>query len=229
MDRSELSFFLRQVDPIYVAKAYLNKSLKFPKNKIKLSDKILTPDLVVGDNYNSEVFEHTDKNGTKFKIITCNHENWVNETIKPKFICDWCRIEYISQEKNTQEKNEKHKMPVGIPIKIEQDENSKLYFHSVGEYCCFGCAYADLKTKYNTGFYYKNHIYSDSEGLLRYMNYLYTGSDELVASPYWKWHEKWEGKLSDKDFYGNNYSYTNVPNVIIKPAKTSFIRTEKYV
>ena len=231
---SELSFFLRQVDPLAVAKAYLNGTLLLPKEKVKFTTSTLTQDLVIGDNIDAPAYEYIDKNGSKLKIITGNHNNWTisNEIRKEKFICDWCRINYtippvppVSPE-GTGGTGGTGRSPVFLPIKIEKDEN-KIYFHGIGEYCCFECVYADLKTKSYAGFYYRNSVYSDSETLLKYMNHLFTNRENLTSSPHWKLHVKNGGPLTDKDYYNSEYSYGNVANVILKPAKITYIRSEK--
>ena len=180
---TDLNFFLRQVDPLLVAKSYISKTLFLPTEKFKFDDITLTQDLLIGQSPDSYAFEYTDKNGSKLKIITGNHSNWLAENKKENFICNWCRIKY----------NSITKIPLLLPVQIEKLDD-KLVFHGTGDYCCFECAYADLKTKCYSGFYYKDSIYSDSEGLLRYMYYLFTGRDNLIASPPWTEHINNEGK-----------------------------------
>jgi len=220
-----LSFFLKGVDPLQVAKDYVNKTLRFPTEKIKAPPPTLTQDLVVGNSHDDEVYEHTDKNGTKIRIITGNHNNWVSEGIdKDKFRCNWCRIEYLVSKKDVQAENSR--LPLLLPVKIERDDNI-LYFHGTGEYCCFGCAYAHLKTKTHTAIYYKESSYCDAETILRHMHYLFTGKETLVASPDWEKHVKNGGKLSDKDYYSSDHVYALIPGIIFRPAKVSYIRVEK--
>src|SRR5258708_717345 len=71
-----LEFFLKQVDPIKVAKEYLKGTLRLPPEKIKLSYQPLKPDIEYGDSYESMAYEYVDKNGKKNKIISTGHNEW---------------------------------------------------------------------------------------------------------------------------------------------------------
>jgi len=227
---ADLNFFLRQVDPLFVAKSYIAKTLLLPKEKFKFDDITLTQDLVVGNSPDSSAYEYIDKNGSKLRIITGNHLNWSSETLKENFVCHGCRIRYHIQGTKSALLSENLTKIVNcallLPVQIEKVDD-KLIFHGTGEYCCFECAFADLKTKCYTGFYYKDSVYSDSEGLLRYMYYLFTGKENLTASPPWTEHIDNGGNLPDKDFYNKNYTYGLLPNVILKHAKVAYIRSEK--
>ena len=209
MAEAELSFFLKQVDPLAVAKAYLNGTLKLPKEKFKFGVPTLTHDFVVGETIDSKIFEYIDKNGSRLRMISGNHDQYVNGQ-KDEFTCYWCRVKYSG------------KLALLLPVSIEKDENG-LYFHGTGEYCSFACAYAHLKTKTHVNFYYKDYAYCDAEGLLKFMHYLYTGNEHLVAAPDWTLRDT----LSEKDFYGSTNTYHLMPNVIMNPAKISFLRGEK--
>ena len=217
--QTERNFFLKQVDPVQVAEDYLSGKLKLPKDKIKFGNITITPDLDVGKDYNSPVYEIIDKNGESVRIITTDHDKWIagssSTTPTKKYICHWCRIQNEGES-------------VVIPVKIDRDVmTNKLIFYGTGSYCCFECAFADLKTKWYCNNFLRDALYSDSESLLRFMHYKYTDKEKLVASPNWVLHEKNGGALSDKDFFSDKTSYIPAPNIIINNIKTTYFQTNK--
>lgn len=207
-------FFLKQVDPIEVAEEYLSGKLRLPADKIKFDNIMITPDLELGKDYTSSIYEILDKNGETIRIITTDHDRWsgANSSDK-KYLCNWCRLHQSAE-------------PIIIPIKVEQI-NGNFAFHGTGNYCCFECAFADLKTKLYTGLYLRDLLYSNSENLLRFMYYIYTGLDNLVAAPDWILHEKNGGKLSDKDFFNSRHTYVKCPNLIMNVAKITHYQVSK--
>ena len=211
----EKSFFLKQVDPLLVAKLYLSGELLMPTSKVLIDESTITPDLEIGPNNSSEVYEIMDKNGEYIRIITTDNIKWKNPNSEYKYVCHWCRISHNGE-------------PIIIPIKLEKDHaTGNLVFSGTGNYCCFECAYADLKTKWYCGFYQKNSLYTDAETLLRFMYHLYTKKENLVASPDWVLHEKNGGALSNKDFYNSKHTYVHIPNIIMSNIKTTHIQSDK--
>ena len=138
------SFFLRQVDPLQVAKSYLAGELRLPKGKAILDNSVITPDIEVGDSYDSEIYEIVDKNGERLRLVTTDHQRWLkngSDLSNYNYLCHWCRADHVGE-------------PICIPIKIEREKSTGKYlFSGTGSYCCFECAYADLKTKTYCGFY----------------------------------------------------------------------------
>lgn len=214
---TSLNFFLKQVDPSLVATKYLSDELKVPKSKVKFDNPVITMDLEVGTSPESEIYEIKDKNGELIRIITTDHKNWsqVSTTNSlQSYKCHHCFIDYTNQY-------------LVLPVKIERSIDGKLIIHGTGTFCCFECAYANLKTKWYAGVYMKNYLYSDSETLLRFLYYSLTGKTNLKASPEWLLHQKHGGKLTDKDFYSTKTTYIPLPNVILSTLKTMYIASPK--
>jgi hypothetical protein len=206
------------VDPLEVADMYLAGTLRLPPEKIKFDNITITPDMEVGKDYTSPIYEIFDKNGESIRVVTTDHEKWINNNTDKtgkKYICHWCRIEHVGEY-------------IILPIKIDRDiSTGKLIFHGTGSYCCFECAYADLKTKWYCGPYIKDLLYSDTETLLRFMYHAYTGKSNLVASPDWILHEKNGGYLSDKDFFNEKTTYVKCANLILNTAKITYYQNTK--
>jgi hypothetical protein len=226
---TDRNFFLRHVDPVLVLKKYMNGTLLVPKEKIKLDGGSLTPDLTIGPDYNSEVYEVVSKNGESIRIITTEHSKWIQNGKNSfqgdqkfnshVYICIWCRIENKGEA-------------LLIPLKIDKEVvTDKMIFYGTGSYCCFECAYAHLKTKTNVSFYYRDAVYRDSESMLRFMFYLCFGdSKKLVAAPEWTLHQKNSGGvggLPDHDFFNSRHTYVPLPNVILSTVKTMYMQTDK--
>jgi len=212
---TDKNFFLKQVDPITVVRSYLAGTLILPNAKIKFDSISLTPDLEVGTDYNSPVYEISDKNGEIMRIVTTDHDKWIiQDKSQQRYICYWCRIENSGEW-------------IIIPIKIDRTPHGKLIFSGTGSYCCFECAYADLKTKWYCNYYYRDALYVDAETLLRFMYFSYTGKLKLTASSNWILHQKNGGKLSDKDFYNDKHTYVALPNIILNQIKTTYVQTNK--
>lgn len=218
---TDLSFFLKQVDPVSVARRYLANELKMPTTKVKFDNTTLTSDLEVGSSPNDEIYEVKDKNGELIRIITTDHKNWTQEwsasPIGPgtvpgvtQYRCHRCLIEHTGPYLVT-------------PIKIERDPAGKLIIHGTGTFCCFECVYGHLKTKWYSSTYTRNYLYSDSETLLRFLYHLLTGKNDLKASPDWTLHQKHGGRLSDKDYYSPKTIYVPAPNVLLCTLKTMYV------
>jgi hypothetical protein len=210
----ELNFFLKQVDPVAVAKRYLAGTLKICTDKIKFETVDITPDLEVGTSPESEVYEIKDKNGELIRVITGGHQSWLNQDALAKFNCWHCRVEHTGRY-------------ISLPVKVDRDPSKGLIFYGTGTYCCFECAYADLKTKWYCGVYQREYLYVDSEYLLRYMYHQLTGKSELIASPAWYLHQKNGGPLPDRDFYSSKSTYVEVPGIIIRIAKNIYTQSNK--
>lgn len=210
----ERNFFLKQVDPNEVVDLYLSNNLKMPLEKIKFDNLIITPDLEVGKDYYAPIYEINDKNGENIRIITTDHDKWIqNNNID--YICHWCRI-------NNQGEH------IILPIKVDKDiSTNKLIFYGTGSYCCFECAYADLKTKWYCGYQVRDVLYSDTESILRFMYFIYTGKTNLISSPDWSLHQKNGGCLPDKDFFNEKTTYIKSPNYIINNIKITHYQTNK--
>lgn len=216
--KSELTFFLRQVDPTHVATLYLSNELILPTGKIELNFTTVTPDAPVGSDSSSEIYEIVDKNGEHVRLITTDHDKWSkekNNLSDDNYLCHWCRINNTGT-------------PLLIPIRADREiSTGKLLFHGTGSYCCFECAYADLKTKWYCGPYQRNYLYVDAETLLRNMFYIFTGKTDLKASPEWFLHKKNKGPLDDNDFFNSKHTYMPIPNIVLCTAKTNYIQTNK--
>ena len=215
---TDRSFFLRQVDPVQVATLYLSGKLLLPPGGISLDFTTVTPDLIVGADTNSEIYEIVDKNGEHYRLVTTDHEKWLKngtDLNSHTYVCHWCRIGHTGTS-------------LLIPIKIDRDTSSgKLLFYGTGTYCCFECAYADLKTKWYCGIYQRSSLYVDAETLLRYMFHKFTEKDVLRASPDWILHKKNGGPLDDNDFYNSKHTYINIPNIILSTVKTHYAQVNK--
>lgn len=215
---TERHFFLKQVDPMVVAKKYLSKSLTLPTEKITINITMPTPDIQVGKDSSSETYEIVDKSGEILRMVTTDHEKWKrNGTDKSNsgYTCHWCRASFVGEH-------------LIIPIRIDRDlSTNKLLFSGTGSYCSFECAYASLKTKWYCGFYQRDPLYSDAETLLRFMFYRFTNKETLIAAPDWTLYYKNGGPLSDKDFYSSHHTYVPTSNIILNVAKVSYLQLEK--
>jgi len=224
----EKNFFLKQVDPVEVFKSYSTGELRLPADKIKFDNVTISPDMEIGKDYTSPIYEITDKNGDTIRVVTTDHDKWVanNGTVErgrvltlgqiaENYVCHWCRLKYIGEH-------------IILPIKIDRDlSTNKFIFYGTGSYCCFECAYADLKTKSHCCPYMRDSLYADGESLLRFMYKQYTGKDTLVAAPEWFLHEKNGGKLPDKDFFNSKSTYVECPNIIMNSVKVTYYQTNK--
>lgn len=209
----DLNFFLKQVDPILVAKSYLDGSLRLPSTKIKLDSSSLTKDLDYGNSFTSPAYEIIDKNGTKIRVITINHKNWKSGILPTNYLCNWCRLEYNND-------------PLVLPINIEYCDSS-IICYGTGTYCSFECCYADLKTKQYCDFYSRDFIYNNSENLLRFLYGHFHGNNKLIAAPDWTLHVKNGGFLDSKDFFNEQHTYVRIPNIILQTAKTCYSQSNK--
>src|SRR5437773_4937132 len=216
---TDKNFFLYKVDPLAVLEKYKKGTLLITFEKISIDATPLSPDLQVGTDHDSAVYEISNKYGETVRIVTTDHNKWMKEregTPVGEYICHWCRI------KNTGK-------ALVLPLQIDRDlATGNLIFYGTGSYCCFECAYADLKTKVYPSFYYRDYLYRDSESLLRFMYFLYHKEvGNFTSAPLWTLHEKNGGELPDKDFFSNKHTYVSIPNIIINTVKTTYIQSNK--
>lgn len=219
----ELSFFLKQVDPVLVAKKYLTNNLTMPTTKVKFDNTTLTSDLKAGTSREDEIYEIKDKNGENLRVITLEQKNWIrsnsllngqssineNHAIQT-YECHHCRDIFRGPY-------------LVSPVKIEKKSSGELIIHGTGIFCCYECVYGNHKNKHYAGIYLRNYLYADTETLIRFLYNKQTGNSDLKATPDWTSRKKFDGPLPDQDYYSSKTTYTPIPNVIICTAKSMYI------
>ena len=128
--------------------------------------------------------------------------------------CYWCALKISRKD------------TIGIPMKIDRCKNAKLISNETqeilykcstyGSFCCFGCAYAFLKTLGNSELSVPL-VFSSAISNLRLLFGRCHPGKELKASPNRIYHKRYGGILDDKSYYSGKYRYNANINLIFVP------------
>lgn len=208
--------------------AVYNNYIKGIYSKCKLEgyeedDKNITVKLVEanGTSYMNKRYEFTDTTNTKQVIVTTNHDNFVNDSSSTKkkqiLICRYCR------------NDEFHHPPIGRPLMIESDPRNprKLTITTEGNFCRLECVLQYVQHLNSGGPKLRNINLVDSETIVHIMyDLLYPQETESLrpSMDFWLW-DKNGGPLTTEEFFNDSHYYYQLPQIIIRQAKTEYIRT----
>lgn len=234
------TFLLRGVDPKVIIDKYVSGAffdLCLPQNKTQLSEAFTNCDRVIGKNISSECYQFNDKIGTRRTIITTNHTmyiwvkhgqdiNSISEVTSdmlqpPHKYCRWCR-------RKIKRENTQNGVPLGIPLKMVVDVEGDLYFYVEDAFDTFRCCFSELRRYKNANRKYHHPSYANAEALLDLM-YKRAFPDDATRQPLrelddWRLLETNDGPLSEKEYFGDAYYYSEINTLVFLPAKRQYMK-----
>lgn len=219
------SFTLRKIDPTLILAHLLNGKYgnrNLPDKKIRNNHTLVNLGKEVGTNPQSEIYRFKDRNNNNLVIYTTNHllykyvQNLDKNLEPPLLKCKYC-------------KRGKLKNPIGLPICMEVDNNSPI-FYVIDSFCDFGCCFSYLKRKLGETKLYRNHYLSNAEQLL-YCYYYTVYPDKkgtnIKEKPDWELLRENGGPLNDDEFDYEQNEYIPLSSIITLPAKKQFLKLKR--
>ncbi len=229
-----LTFRLRGVDISVILESFNNgnyQQLNIPKTPVKMITSTIEISPERGKTSEDPTYEINNFRNNKKLIVTTNCRSFtvVKASIEKEMDekrtglvktdgslpynigspCDWCNIPLTHP-------------PVGIPIRCDIILE-KYIFHVTGEYCTFGCAFADLKVTVDRSVIFQDPNYANSEMLLKMLfNFVYP-DEKLISSPPRKLLIRNNGSLTQEEYFLKYRIYKPISVIIMVPAKIKYL------
>lgn len=119
---------------------------------------------------------------------------------------------------------------IGFIIKYEEVfENNVLnrYFYTIRNFCSNSCCLFALRKMDSLSYGNRKISVGESEGWLKYLNFLQTGSYDIKITPDPLLLEENGGTLTREEWQSEKVEYRQVRNIFIRPSRTEYERIEK--
>ena len=216
------SFRLKKVDVYDVLEKYNNGEFDniLPEagtNVTKATKITLTKQY--GDSPDDQVYLHPE-GSLKTKVVTINHPLYIscrNGTILSDVKCQdchWCRHSVSNAG-------------IGIPIKKTIQSDGITRYDTIGFYCTYNCAYADLLRLLDRP---RSRIPSYLANSLCMLFTLYRQqypNEPKILKPTqpWQFSDRFGGPLTESEYRANTYRYIPMTHVHMLPSKTLYMRS----
>lgn len=222
------TFLLKGINPNELLNDYQNGQFSVikpsPGGKIVIAKNMIVVAPKYSDSNHEHIFSFKDKNNIDMIYATGNHTNYEiylagGEELPVGGRCDWCKEDFTHES-------------LGYPIGYQEqtilvdDHHRVIYvFWVEGEFCCFECAFADLKRSNNQTPTYRDINIRDSETMLK-MLFVIMFPNESVLQPAkdYRLLKFNKGSLDKEEWKNTKHKYFRTERVLMVPAKIEYLR-----
>lgn len=204
------TFLLKKIDPESIIRRYNLgefQQIRLQKESVQIKSGVQ----IIGSSPSENIFSFRDKNNVTQTIATTNCHQYQGVAPSTELRCEWCRKGYPSSQS------------IGIPTRVLRSSDTYL-FQTEGDYCCFQCALAHLRSTRGMPLRFHEIGQNDSESFLKMHHALLYPGKDLSPAPHYRLHKRNGGCLEDSEFFADQSVYTRIPCVVTQAVKQQYIK-----
>jgi hypothetical protein len=235
------------IDPEELLFWYLKRTFNvaIPTKKVKATTSKIVYDMETGSDPRAcDVYRHLDNNNNMVRVVTKDHgifqsrqdeisqlgisiHNAEGESfsyLPSGGSCKWCRRKCEATPTLPTLESPNNFYPIGLPITMKYEEQTnRIRFDTIGYFCCFGCAFSYLKTKFPVGRLTLHPYLGESEHLLRILLKIVAGEDAVLKECHdWDLLDINGGPMDANHYFAGQTVYMPLNNVIMLPSKEMY-------